>query len=97
MRENGKIEDSLDVYESQILRLAAVGGARRHQDHGRFSEPAGTHTGGCKCAWACRSTDEDVLCESGGGVCQDAMLRRQGWEGTWGRQRRDSGFTDGNI
>lgn len=33
MRENGKIEDSVGVYESQILRLAAVGGARRHRNH----------------------------------------------------------------
>lgn len=99
VRENGKIEDSLCVYESQILRLAAVCGARRHRNH---------EVGNRQFLRANRDTQVDANAHGLAGaqvkmscVNQEAgsarMLRRQGWEGTWGRQRRDSGFTDGNI
>lgn len=99
VRENGKIEDSLCVYESQILRLAAVGGARRHRNH---------EVGNWQLLRASRDTQVGANVHGLAGaqmrmsyVNQEAgsarMHRRQGWEGTWGRQRRDSGFINGNI
>lgn len=43
MRENGKIEHSLDVYKSQILRLAAVGGGKKTSEP-RGGEPAASQS-----------------------------------------------------